>query len=349
MLALHELIYRDYNKEVDDLHEYMVWTHPRHGQLAPQPGRARIRVCHVGILIAALFLSAAVTAAPSKQIQRYQFDTNLLSEASGVAASRRNPQVLWSHNDSGDLPTLYALNTHGHYLGKVDILGANAFDWEDIAAFTHNGKPYLMIADVGDNFGIRPFVTLYILSEPDISQAGDNFCLQAKITRRIDLRFRDGPHDVEAAAVDAAHNAVYLLSKKDKPPVLYRVQLMPGDQEQPITAQPVTRIKTLPPVSQEALKEHPNFGRFRSQPSALDISAGGTVWLVTTYTRGYLYRRKPGQSLADMFSETPQPLPKPHLPQLEGGALSADLKQAYFMSERLPSQLVSVPLKLEQN
>lgn len=322
---------------------------PWNRQPAPQRYRAFIRVCRVDILIAALFLSTAVAAEPPEQIQRYQLDTNLLSEASGVAASRRDPNVLWSHNDSGDLPTLYAVNTHGHYLGKVDILGANAFDWEDIAAFTHNGKPCLMIADVGDNFGIRPFVTLYILSEPDIRQAENNFLLQAKITRRIDLRFRDGPHDVEAAAVDAAHNAVYLLSKKDKPPVLYRVPLMPGDHEQPITAQPVTHIKTLPSVSQQALKKHPKFGRFRSQPSALDISADGTVWLVTTYTRGYLYRRKPGQSLADMFGEAPQPLHKPHLPQLEGGALSADLRQAYFMSERLPSQLVSVPLKLEQN
>lgn len=305
-----------------------------------------IRVCRTGVLLAALItLSAGLCAASPNQLHRYLIDSNLLSEASGVAVSRRNPDVLWSHNDSGDLPTLYAIDTRGKYLGKVDILGASAFDWEDIAAFELNGKSRLLIADVGDNFGIRPQVSLYIITEPDIHKAGKNFSLQAKISRRINLRFRNGPHDVEAVAVDAVENAVYLLSKKDQPPVLYRVPLTPKKQDQPVTAQPVTRVKTLPPVSQQDLRKHPKFGRFRSQPSALDISADGKYWLVTTYNRGYLYTRKADQSLTELFSETPQPLPKPHLPQLEGGALSPDLEHAYFISERLPTELVSVPLK----
>ena len=33
-----------------------------------------------------------------------------IDEASGIAASRKNPNVLWTHNDSGDGPLLYALN-----------------------------------------------------------------------------------------------------------------------------------------------------------------------------------------------------------------------------------------------
>jgi hypothetical protein len=33
-----------------------------------------------------------------------------LAESSGVAVSRTQPGVLWSHNDSGDGPTLYAID-----------------------------------------------------------------------------------------------------------------------------------------------------------------------------------------------------------------------------------------------
>ena len=37
-----------------------------------------------------------------------------LRESSGLAVSRTQPGVLWSHNDSGDAPTLYAIDVKGH-------------------------------------------------------------------------------------------------------------------------------------------------------------------------------------------------------------------------------------------
>ena len=41
--------------------------------------------------------------------------------------------MLWSHNDSGDAPTLYAIDLKGTLLAKVAVLDAVAIDWEDIA------------------------------------------------------------------------------------------------------------------------------------------------------------------------------------------------------------------------
>src|SRR5688572_18962716 len=55
-----------------------------------------------------------------------------LSEASGVAASQRNPGLLWSHNDSG-LPMLFAIGTDGTMKGQVPIAAAQVDDWEDVA------------------------------------------------------------------------------------------------------------------------------------------------------------------------------------------------------------------------
>jgi hypothetical protein len=39
-----------------------------------------------------------------------------INEASGIAASRKNPGVLWVHNDDGP-PWVYALNSEGKLLG----------------------------------------------------------------------------------------------------------------------------------------------------------------------------------------------------------------------------------------
>ena len=42
-----------------------------------------------------------------------------IPEASGLAISRRNPGIIWSHNDSGHATELFALQTsiHGEIVG----------------------------------------------------------------------------------------------------------------------------------------------------------------------------------------------------------------------------------------
>ena len=57
-----------------------------------------------------------------------------LDEASGLAASRRYADVLWSHNASGDEARIFALETSGDALGILAVQGADFIDWEDIAA-----------------------------------------------------------------------------------------------------------------------------------------------------------------------------------------------------------------------
>ncbi len=46
-----------------------------------------------------------------------QLEYEWLNEASGLAASKNNENVLWSHNDSGDDNVIYALNLRGEHLG----------------------------------------------------------------------------------------------------------------------------------------------------------------------------------------------------------------------------------------
>src|SRR5256714_12718612 len=92
-----------------------------------------------------------------------------LVESSGVAVSRAHAGVVWTHNDSGDGPYLYATDLRGTDRGALLVPGAQAIDWEDMSlgpcpvVFPMQSHPCLYLADTGDNLEFRPFVTIYAI------------------------------------------------------------------------------------------------------------------------------------------------------------------------------------------
>src|SRR6266540_1134177 len=84
-------------------------------------------------------------------------------ESSGVVVSRAHRGVLWTHNDSGDGPYVYATDLSGADRGAVRIRDARAVDWEDIALgpCPAAGGACLYIADTGDNEENRKSVVIY--------------------------------------------------------------------------------------------------------------------------------------------------------------------------------------------
>lgn len=127
-------------------------------------------------------------------------------ETSGLARGRRDPSVLWTHNDSGFEPILYALNTEGRILGRVRVQGATLVDWEDIAAGPCGRDSCLFIADIGDNGRAREFVTVYAVPEPAVDARS------TAPARQFRLRFPDGAQDAEAMFI-LPSGALYLVSK----------------------------------------------------------------------------------------------------------------------------------------
>jgi len=59
---------------------------------------------------------------------------NTLNEISGMAASVKNPDCFWVHNDSGDEARLYLINTDGSIVSTVNLVTDHTDnrDWEDI-------------------------------------------------------------------------------------------------------------------------------------------------------------------------------------------------------------------------
>ena len=83
-----------------------------------------------------------------------------ITEASGLAVSRDNAGVVWTHNDSGGAASLYALGRHGELRATLPLSGAVNVDWEDMAIGPGPaGAPdWLYAADIGDNDAVRPSV-----------------------------------------------------------------------------------------------------------------------------------------------------------------------------------------------
>ena len=138
-----------------------------------------------------------------------------IPEASGLAASRRTPGVLWAQNDSGD-PIVFALNESGHVIGRVRITGVSVHDWEDIAVGPCPQGSCLYIADIGDNNGRRPQIVIYRVPEP---APGDTRTATAEAMRAT---YADGPQDAEAL-IALADGTLLIVTKGDTGPVaVYR-------------------------------------------------------------------------------------------------------------------------------
>lgn len=247
-----------------------------------------------------------------------------LTEASGLAASRQIPGVLWAVNDSGNAPVLFALGGRGEDRGTVHIAGVENIDWEDLAAFTWQGRSYLLVADVGDNRAQRSEVQLHVVPEPS-PDADGRFSGTVKPAWSIRLCFEDGPRDCEGVAVDEQAGHIWLLSKRTDAPILYRLPLRPDQPGQLQTARRIAAIRNIPAPDSDDLSQV--YGRFRSWPTAFDMQAGGRAAVILTYKDAYLYVRRGREPWTSTLARQPQILPLPAaelLPQREAICFAGD-------------------------
>lgn len=117
-------------------------------------------------MILALFVSFSMVLAADGRVDLEplgRFDPGQIPEASGVVKSRRHSDVFWVHNDSGNLPVLYAITRDARILGAHRIAAAN-LDWEDIAV-DRRGRLY--IGDIGSNKGILGLRVIHRIDEPE--------------------------------------------------------------------------------------------------------------------------------------------------------------------------------------
>jgi hypothetical protein len=255
-----------------------------------------------------------------------QIENSEIDEASGLAASRRRSDLLWTHNDSGAVPRLYAVGVDGRDHGAVDLRGASSVDWEDLAAFEIDGVPYLLIADTGDNDAERKSVMLYIVEEPELR--GDRFedGAAVSVAWSLEVVFEDGPMDCEGVAVDVPGQRILFVSKWTVPLRLYEIPLHPSGSEvrSPAVATRVAEIANIPQPTNADREEDPKFGQFRSQTTALDVTADASELLLVTYANAYRFERAAGEGWLQAVSRPGERLAIPLMAQTEAGAYALD-------------------------
>jgi hypothetical protein len=142
-----------------------------------------------------------------------------VNESSGIAASRRNAQLFWTHNDSGDGPFIYAFDRQGKHRGVWRIAGASAIDWEDMAIGPgpQSGKSYIYVGDIGDNSRKRNEIIVYRVVEPLIAPADSSSTKHRPRTTDaadvIRLKYPDGKHDAETLLVHPRTGDLYIVAK----------------------------------------------------------------------------------------------------------------------------------------
>jgi hypothetical protein len=91
-----------------------------------------------------------------------------ITDASGLAASHKFKDVLYTHNDGAGGPEIFAINaTSGALISTLKIQGATNHDWEDIAVGPCGESSCIYIADSGNRHSTSAN-TIYRVIEPDV-------------------------------------------------------------------------------------------------------------------------------------------------------------------------------------
>lgn len=225
-----------------------------------------------------------------------------LVEASGMAASRTSPGVLWTHNDSRDGARVYAVGPDGADLGGFDIAGALAFDWEDMAAGPGSdpAQSMLFFGDIGDNFSIRGGrITVYRVPEPDPGS------IDGPIEGAVPLEYQypDGVYNAEALFV--AEESIFVVTKDRAEARVYR-----GDATGDGSAVETLQLVTVLPLGAEV--------------SGADVSWDGSTITFRGYSTVWMWHRPPGVQIADALAAEPCTAPSPDEVQGESIAFLAD-------------------------
>jgi hypothetical protein len=189
-------------------------------------------------------------------------------ESSGLALGRERPGLLWTHNDRGNEPELYAVDAEGRLEQTVRLPGP-AIDWEDIEIAACPGGSCLYVGDIGDNDSLRDHITIYRLPEPaeGAREIADVVALRA--------RYPEGPRDAESLFVLPSGDIFVVTKGRDTEIALYRLPA-PQSPDGIATLERVREIFPLPANNDDRV-------------SAATASSDGSRVAVRTYRRLYVY------------------------------------------------------------
>jgi hypothetical protein len=206
-------------------------------------------------------------ATPPAKFRVGKIQTPAIRECSGLIASRQHKGVFWTHNDSGNAASIFAITRDGALIREYPVAAATNTDWEDIAL---DDAGHLYLADTGNNSGSRPQVQVLRIDEPDPRAPLRGAPAPLRVQTFWRLNYPKKPFDCESLFV--LDGKAYLIAKRlnASPAEIFRFDLTP-------TPRPVTleRVTDLPDV--------------RAPVTAADVSPDGKRLAVLTILGPYLF------------------------------------------------------------
>jgi hypothetical protein len=233
-----------------------------------------------------------------------------INEASGLAVSIGRPNLIWTHNDSGDKARIFLINENAESIAEYHLKGVKNRDWEDIATGPgpDEGKPYIYVGEIGDNRAIYDTKIIYRFEEPSASSA-----LEISNFETIEYVYPDGKRDAESLFIDPLSKDIYILSKREDNIGIY-VATYPQSTTEIITLQ---KLGIIP---------------YRLTVAA-DITADGEEILLKTYNDIYYWKRN-NRSISDTLSSVPTKVTYKVEPQGESIAWKKDGSGFFTLSEQ---------------
>ncbi len=255
-------------------------------------------------------VTAAKPRGGDKERLLFRFKDPRIDESSGLAVSRLHKGVVYTHNDSGAGPQFYAVGPDGATLATFTVAGAQARDWEAMAASVDpsTGQSVLWFADIGDNLnGAWPDYSIYKVAEPTTLR---DSTLQAT---RYRFRYKDGGRNAEGIMVHPTTGRLYVVSKEFSGSVYEAPAKLRTDK-----INILRRVGDAPIMATDAA-----------------YAPDGSSFVIRTYFSASLYRA-PGELISKVTM--------PALEQAESITYTADGKSLLTGSEGLHSPVYQVPL-----
>lgn len=254
---------------------------------------------------------------------------NWINESSGIACSRTEQNIFFTHNDAGDSARFFKFNAAGTVLGVYNLQGTGAADWEDMASAVVDGVPYLYFGDIGDNNKTRLNIRVHRLIEPLQSQGAiTNY-------QTYVLTYPDVAHDAEAMMVHPGTGDIYIVTKTPQvESIVFKCPKPSGSGN--FVLQEVGRVRV-----------GGNNGATRLITGG-DISADGKYVLLRTYYSGYEFKAPEG-NFDGWCNVTPNIVTLRSENQGEAICYSPSGTVIYTTSEGVPCPVSKITMKKSVN
>lgn len=148
----------------------------------------------------------------AEPVQLGSFDAEEIPEASGLAASVRNPGLFYVLDDGPDTTAVHVVRADASMVGAVEVEGMNGRDTEDMAVAPcgpGEAESCVYVGDIGDGRKRRDDIVVYRFPEPDLTAGVPDEPVEASVAR---YTYPDRPHEAETLLVSAA-GVPYIVTK----------------------------------------------------------------------------------------------------------------------------------------